>query len=309
MPYCDLVGKSTHKQERFDWVCDKLDAPDLDNAVVDGSDAGPAEDASGERVGNHSQTSTKVIAVSHRADDSDRIGAEKEFAYQVTRANQHIRRDIEAICLSDQASVPDDGNSTPGKTGALGSWLATNVRLADGTPAPQTGYDHGTGKTTTPAASTGGALSWGAIKGAVQDVYQEGGDVSVLMARPSVIAAISEYAFKQDARIATITADQGKSQSKAQALGAINVIITDFGQVRLVANRLQQPFQDGTDTVYLMDPAYMSVSYLSGVQGYDLAKTGLSNKKMLAADWGLRVHNERAQAMIIGVDADQDVTD
>ena len=149
LPYCDLVGKSTHKQERFDWVIDKLDAPDLNNAVVDGSDAGPAADASGERVGNHSQTSTKVISVSHRADDSDRIGAEKEFAYQLTRANQHLRRDLESISLSDQASVPDDGNTTPGKTGALGSWLSSNV-LALGAGVAATGYNHSTGKTTTP---------------------------------------------------------------------------------------------------------------------------------------------------------------
>ena len=59
---------------------------------------------------------------------------------------------------------------------------------------------------------------------------------------------------------------------------------------------------DGNDCVYLLDPEYPSTSYLSGIAGYDLAKTGLSNKKMLATDWGVRCHNERAQAMIIGVD-------
>ena len=49
LPYTDMVGKTTHKNERFDWVVDKLDAPDLDNAVVDGSDAGPAAEARSSR--------------------------------------------------------------------------------------------------------------------------------------------------------------------------------------------------------------------------------------------------------------------
>jgi hypothetical protein len=171
------------------------------------------------------------------------------------------------------------------------------------------GYDHATGKTTTPPAQTGAALSWGAIKEGIQSVYEEGGDVTVLMARPSVIAGISEYAMGDSAKIASITADQGKSESKAQALGAIQVIITDFGKVQLVPNRLMQPFSDGTDTAYLLDSEYLSTSYLSGIAGYDLAKTGLSNKKMLATDWGVRVHNERSQAMIIGIDPSAEVVD
>ena len=305
LPYTDMIGRSTHKNERTDWVLDKLEAPDLNNAVVDGSDAGAAADASGERVGNHSQSSTRVISVSHRADDSDRIGAAKEFAYQLQRASDHLRRDIEAISLTDQASVPDDGASQPGMTGALGSWIASNVFTASGAEVAAVGYNHATGKTTTPDAidaDAGEALSYGAIKDAIQAVYEEGGDVSVLMARPSVIANISEFCYSSDVPIASITADQGKSQDKQAAVGAISVIISDFGKVRLVSNRLMPAMSDTHDCVYLLDPQYLSTSYLSGVQGYDLAKTGLSNRKMLAADWTVKCLNERSQAMIIGVD-------
>jgi hypothetical protein len=193
-------------------------------------------------------------------------------------------------------------------TGALGSWLATNVVDATGADVAATGYSHTTGKTTTPPTQTGEALSWGAIKECIQSVYEEGGDVSVMMARPSVIAAVSEFCYTSDVPIASLTADQGKSQDKQAAVGAIQVIVTDFGKVRLVPNRIMQPFADGTDTIYLLDPQYLSTSYLSGIQGYDLAKTGLSNKKMLATDWGVRCHNERAQAMIVGVDSSAAVT-
>lgn len=303
LPYTEMIGKSSHKNERADWILDKLDAPNLDNAVVDGSDAGTADDASGERVGNHSQSSARVISVSHRADSSDRIGASREFAYQLSRAQDHLRRDLEAISLSEQASVPDDGATTAGKTGALGSWLSTNVVDASGAAVSATGYNHNTGKTTKPPTQSGAALSYSAIKDVIQSVYEEGGDVSTLMARPSVIAGISEFCYSSDVPIASLTADQGTSQDKQAAVGAIQVIVTDFGKVKLVSNRIQQAFADTTDTVYLLDSQYLSTSYLSGIQGYDLAKTGLSDKKMLACDWTVKCLNERAQGMIVGVDS------
>ena len=69
------VGSTTHRNERFDWILDELRAPDLANARVDGADAGDAVEAGGARVGNHSQISDEVIAVSYRADASDTLDA------------------------------------------------------------------------------------------------------------------------------------------------------------------------------------------------------------------------------------------
>ena len=183
-------------------------------------------------MGNHSQTSTKVISVSHRADDSDRIGAEKEFAYQLTRANQHLRRDIEFVSLSDQASVPDDGNVTPGLTGALGSWLSSNVLAADGAGVVATGYDHATGKTTTPdSIDSPKALSYSAIKEGIQHVYEEGGDVPVLDGSPFGYRQDSEFCYSSDVPIASADGDQAPRRT-SRLLCAIQEIVTDFGKVR-----------------------------------------------------------------------------
>ena len=131
LPFTDLVGSTTHKNERFDWVVDELRAPDVTNARVDGSDAGAAAEAGGARVGNHSQISDEVIAVSYRADASDTIGRTKELAYRITRGNQQIRRDVEAIALNNQASVAGT-DTVAGVTGGLPSWIETTVLNADG---------------------------------------------------------------------------------------------------------------------------------------------------------------------------------
>ena len=78
------MGSTKHKNERFDWVLDELNAPDLTNQRVDGQDAGDLVAITGGKVGNHSQIVDKVIAVSYRADASDTIGRAKELAYRLT---------------------------------------------------------------------------------------------------------------------------------------------------------------------------------------------------------------------------------
>ena len=143
-----MVGSTKHKNERFDWVVDELNAPDLTNQRVDGQDAGDLVSITGGRVGNHSQISDKVIAVSYRADASDTIGRAKELAYRLTRANQEIRRDVEAAALFNQASVPGT-DAVAGVTGGLPTWIETSVRSADGSDATASagGYNYSTGLT------------------------------------------------------------------------------------------------------------------------------------------------------------------
>jgi len=254
-------------------------------------------------VGNHSQISVECIATSHRADASDTIGYAKQLAYELTKGQQNVRRDVEAIALYNQASDPGTSTS-PGKTGGLPSWIETTVM--NGTAG---GYDHGTGKTTEATPGAAAPLSFQDVKDAVMGVYKQGAESTTLMSSPEVISSLSTYLFGNDARIANLHADQGKSSEKATALGSVNVVVTDFGTLRLVANRLQPKDANGTDFVFILDPEYLSLSYLEGYRTDTLAKTGLSEKREISVDWGLRVHCEEAQAMICGIDGSLEAVD
>ena len=46
----------------------------------------------------------------------------------------------------------------------------------------------------------------------------------------------------------------------------------------------------------------VSLSYLHGYRTYPLARTGLLEKREIAVDWGLRVHNFEALGWIFGID-------
>ena len=313
LPFTDLVGSTTHKNERFDWVVDELRAPDVTNARVDGADAGAAAEAGGARVGNHSQISDEVISVSYRADASDTIGRTKELAYRITRGNQQIRRDVEAIALNNQASVAGT-DTVAGITGGLPSWIETTVMNADGSDATANAGGHNmttglTEKVTVGDGSAATGLSFQAVKDAIQGVYEQGGEVTHLMSNPGVIGALSTYMFDNEARVATLTSDQGApANSKATALSSVNVLVSDFGTIKLVPNRLQPLDENGNAIAFLLDPEYVSLSYLEGYRTDTLAKTGLAEKRQISVDWGLRVHTEKAHGMIVNIDPAEEAT-
>jgi hypothetical protein len=86
LPFTDMIGTDTHKNEYAEWTLDTLATPDITNAAIDGADTTGNNTVIGTRVGNHSQISTKVVRVSFRADASDVIGRTKETGYQIKQA-------------------------------------------------------------------------------------------------------------------------------------------------------------------------------------------------------------------------------
>lgn len=314
LPFTDMIGTGSAKNEYKEWTTDVLAQPDVTNAVVDGSDATGNDTATGARVGNHHQISDKVVRVSFRADASDTIGRAKELSYQLMRRQQELRRDVEAIALENQASVADDGNAQPGNVGGLPTWLTTNYTPRAGGAVG--GFDNGGGGTTvttafTPATAVA-ALTEAEIRDRVQDIYNQGGDPTKLMTVPAQIRLISEYLFTSSARVATLMSDQGKSQEAAAAMGSVNVFVTDFGTLDLVPNRLQQLQQtaapDDSCIVFYLDPEYLSLCYLQGYRTEMLAKTGLAENRQMSVDWTLIVHTEVAHGMSTDIDFTAPVT-
>lgn len=300
LPFTDMISSGSHDNEYTEWTTDELAAPDITNAVVDGADATGNDTKTGARVGNHSQISDKVVKVSYRADASNTIGRAKELSYQLIRRQQELRRDVEAIALTNQASVADNGNDVAGKVGGLPSWLVTtHYNGAAG------GFNPSTGLTVARTPGVAQALTEKNVRDAVESIYQQGGDPTKLMSIPSIVRRFSEYLFSESARVATLMSDQGRSREKAAALGSVNVFVTDFGTLTMVPNRIQQKYNDGTAgtpievaDVFILDPEYLELSFLKGYQTDMLAKTGLAENRQMSVDWSLIVNTEKAHGII-----------
>ena len=311
LPLTDMIASDEARQEHTEWTIDELATPNLDNAVADGADVSAiADEAVGNRVGNHCQNSVKVVKVSTRARDSDTIGYSDALSYQLIRRQQELKRDVEAIALSSQASVASvvGTGAAAGRAGGLGSWIASNTHNV----TSGGGFDLSTGLTTTPTA-TGAALTEGGVRDVCQGVYDDGGNPSVFMSTSAVIRKFSEYLFTSSARVATLMSDQGKSREAAAALGSVNVFVTDFGiTLDLIANRIQQPdasVGDGSDVNgYILDPEYLRLAYLTSYHVEPLAKVGLADQRMMHVDWTLKVLNEKAHGMVAAIDPTADMT-
>jgi hypothetical protein len=284
----------------YSWTVDKLSAPDLDNAAIDGVDSSGNDAKGGERQNNHAQISTKNVSVTTRSRHSDTIGRSDELAYQVSRRQIDLRRDKDAILMSNQASLADDGDTVAGKTGGYPSWIASNVSLgATGTAG---GWDSGTGLTVAYLPGTKRALSETVIRDIVQAVYELGGESSVLLSNPQTIRLISEYMFSDTARIAVLQSDQDKSREKATALGSVNFYVTDFGSLQLVPSRTYVEAVATVSELFILDFSLLREAVLAGTRVEPLAKTGLADKRLMSCDYGLKVLNEEGEGMIADID-------
>lgn len=302
LPLTDMIGTGTHDNRKVEWTEDELAAPNTANAVVDGADIDQDNSKIPARLANYTQISVKEVKLSHSVQSANSVGGSMTMGSQVMKRQQELKRDMEAIMLTHQASVAGDGAAVAGKTAGFGAQLKTNISL--GATGVAGGFNTSTGLFVAPTPGTKRALSETTIRDVLQSIYTNGGNTTTFMARPPVVRKLSEYLFTATARVATQTATQNQNEARAlTAYGSVNVFVTDFGQtIQIRDNRLQPTDATATSTAYLIDPAHLKQSFLRGIQAEPLAKTGLSDKKMMSGEWSFLVLNEKSQGAIYAID-------
>ena len=317
LPFTDRISSGSHSNEAPSWTLDRLLSPDLTNAVVDGADAGVDQSNLGIRVNQHSQISQKTLRVSVRANDVNTVGFQNSMAYQLMMRGNELRRDVEAIMLSNQASVADDGAAVAGLSAGVNAWTVGTDIFGNATGSADRGAlgaDGGwldtptDGLVASAVLGTVRALSLGTIQDVAQSVWQLGGDPVLVMSRPAVIRGLSTFMFTSSAQIATLDRDTAGSNSAAEALMTVNVLITDFGvTMQMIANRLQQamdaPATELNDSLFVMDPSQWMQSFLTGYNSAPLARTGTAVNSQITGDWTLKCLQWEAQGVVADIDA------
>jgi len=312
LPFSDRVGRDTARNQYTEWTEDELNDPDLSNAVVSGSDATGNDARGGKRVGNHCQNSVKVVSVTERARGVDTIGRADEFSYQLLMRQRDLRRDLEAIAISNQASVEDNNNDTPGKTGGFSAWLTTNTDV--GATGSNGGFNTTTKLVDAPTAGEARALSFATIKDVIESTFRSNGEPTVLMAVPGVIRRLNEFLLADSASTgyrakptANVQGSGGRVDQTAQ--GFINVLVTDFGfTLEMVPNRIQQTYPSGDTTpvdvsdVFMVDPEFVAMAFLKPIVTHPLGKQGLADRSQISTDWTIKVYLEKAHGVIRDID-------
>src|SRR5690606_36407774 len=234
----------------------------------------------------------KTVQVSKTLEAVDKAGRAKEMAYQMVKRGRELKRDREAILLSNQASSLG-GATTASKLGGLPSWLETNVsRAGDGSSG---GYSSTTALTVaaTDSTGTGRTFTETLLKGVMQSCFTNGGNPTILMVGPYNKGQFSNATnFPGIAELRSNIAQNNKS-SMATVIGAADVYLGDFGTLQVVPNRFQRERD-----AWLLDPEYLALGQLRPISSRDLAVTGDSDKKQMVTEVTLVVKNEAAHGVV-----------
>ena len=280
-PFMSSIGKTKATAVYHEWQTDSLAAATTANAAVEGADASDATLSPTTRLGNYTQILQKTIKVSGTLDAVNKAGRKSEKAYQLAKASQELKRDLETILLSNQGRSSGSSNSSARKMGSLLSWIKTNSSAqtngGDPTTIGVSARTDGNTRTFTEAL----------LKEVVAEVFVSGGSPSVLMVGAAGKQKVSSFAGIGETRFNVTGA------KPSTIIGAADIYVSDFGNMSVVPNRFMR-----TRDALILDPEYAAIAYLRPFMTNELAKAGDSDKTQVLVECTLEVKNEAAHGIV-----------
>lgn len=280
-PFQSAIQKGSASNTYHEWQTDALAAADGDNAVVEGDDPSNETMDPTVRLGNYTQLMDKVIQVSSSQRASNNAGRGDELSYQLQKRSKEIKRDMEARLTGNYASVAGNA-STARKSAGFEAWIQTNDSRGSG--GNNTAFSGGI-----QAAATDGTqrvFTETLLKDVLQLCWENGGDPSMVM-----VGAFNKKQFSSFAGIADQVRETGGKT--ATIVAAADVYVSDWGQLKVVANRFQR-----SRSALVVDPSMWKLCYYQRFKTEDLAKTGHSDRKMLSVEFTLESCNEKGSGCV-----------
>jgi hypothetical protein len=286
-PIVSAIGRYDAKSRLHEWQRDSLAAPNADNAVIEGDDRTGTVLAATGRVANTTQLFDKLAIVSTAQEKIKTAGRPSEMKYQISKAMVELKRDMEAMVLSNNVAV-QGSSSVARKSSGLGAMLSTNVSHggAGATPAHITGL-----ATTAQTAGTNRALTEPLLKTVLQSIYTNSGEMpTIISLTPSHKGAFSGFTGIAVNRFNVAKGKQGV------IVGGADVYMSDFGELTVVPNYVQTTAN--ANTAFILNPDYAGIAYLGGFKSEPLAKTGHTTKELVSVEACLVVTSETAHGKI-----------
>ena len=282
--FMSTIGTRNVDNTYFEWSEVDLAAA-ASNRQIEG-DASPANSAptNAVRKGNYTQISAKVVEVSDTNNAVNGVANAQTVAKQVAYKLSEMKRDMEKMLL-DNVSASAGASGTARQTAGLPAFLTSNVARGTG---GANGTTSGSGEAGYPdAAATDGttrAITETLLKGVIADCWDAGAEPSVVLCGSSQKQTISTF---------TGNATRYKEAEDSKLNAAIDVYISDFGELQIVPARHIR-----SRDVFVLDPSYAKVAYLQTAKQKPLARTGLSERRLISAEYGLQVTSEKAHGVI-----------
>ena len=292
-PVVSSIGKTKATATYHEWQTDTLLSASA-AGLKEGDDAAGASDTPTTRVGNRTQIQGKTVHISGTLDAVDKAGRKTETAYQLAKAGQELKRDMEKTILGNVAQ--NAGSASVARLlGSIQTWLLTNfvTEATAGSPAGPVG---GNGTATRTSAGSGNYLAFGEdkLKAAVKSCFENGGNPTLLVVPPTQKQAVSAFTGIAAQRY------QAPAAKQTTIMGAADVYLSDFGTLSVVPDRFMTPDggTGGGEQALLLDPTMASIATLRPFESNLLAKSGDSEKHQMLVEYTLQVSNEKAHGIV-----------
>lgn len=282
--FMSTIGTRNAENTYFEWSEVDLAAAGA-NRQIEG-DVGLSNSAptNAVRKGNYTQISAKVVEVSSTATAVNGVADAQTVARQVAYKLSEMKRDMEKMLL-DNVAASAGASGTARQTAGLPAFLTSNT--ARGTSGAN-GTTSGSGEAGYPdAAATDGtqrAITEDILKGVIADCWDSGAEPSVVLCGSFNKQTISGF---------TGNATRYKEAEDSKLNAAIDVYISDFGELQIVPARHIR-----ARDVFVLDPNYAAVAYLQTAKQEPLAKTGLSERRLISAEYGLQITSQKAHGVV-----------
>ena len=287
-PVVSSIGKTKATATYHEWQTDDLAAASA-AGLIEGADASGASDTPTTRVGNRTQIQGKTVHVSGTLDAVDKAGRKTETAYQLAKAGQELKRDMEKTILGNVAASNGTAGSAARLLGSIQSWLGTNfVTMTDGV-APVNA--NGTAART--EGATASAFTEDKLKDVVKSCFENGGNPTLLVVPPTQKQVVSTFAGIAAQRY------EAPAAKATTIIGAADVYLSDFGTLSVVPDRfMTADTTPDAEQALVLDPTMASVATLRPFESNLLAKTGDSEKHQMLVEYTLQVSNEKAHGIV-----------
>ena len=281
-PFMSNIGRESISNSLYEWQTDTLAAAAA-NKQLEGDDVTSFDAVTATvRMQNYAQISRKTIVLSATEEVVNKAGRRSELAYQIAKRGAELKRDQEYTMLN--GAVAAAGNTTTARgTASLNAFVKTNYDMQtnganpDYTTLPNSARTDGNVRTFTETI----------LKNVIQKVWSAGGTPKILMTGPVNKQRVSGFSGIASSRF---NIDGGAKP--ATLVGAVDIYVSDFGNVQVIANRFQRERD-----AWVIDPDYAKLMTLRPYQQVELAKTGDAEKRMLIVEWGLKVTAENAHGI------------
>lgn len=275
-PVMSTLGRRNVTNVNFDWQTESLPTADDTNAFEEGFELTRTASTPTVRRANSVQISKRDATVTGSQEASNAAGKSGELAHQMALKSKALKTDIEKISLNDQ---PRDLGTDDGirRTRAISHWIQTNIsRGATGANAVS--------ELAAVTPGTQRALTEDLVRQTMQKCYDNGAAPKLLVVNSVNKLVIDEFVGRANSRhqVSTDTA-------------SINVAVyaSDFGNLKVTLDRwLAQ------DRILLLDPEFARIAFFRSFRQIPLAKIGDADTRMILAEWGVQVDNEKAHGAV-----------